>query len=162
MASIENLPPSSSPSLALLHPTKEEKIAIWHLNGQVWRGRLSLEAYIQRDQFLANQVLTREGGITSWILTDATKLPNARPILASCESIKKRALVQMPDGKLNDAISHGIGSVFCDPQYRGKGYARRMMEELGKKLDTWDQPGSKRTDFTVLYSDIGKVRSPSI
>lgn len=40
---------------------------------------------------------------------------------------------------------------------RGKGYAARMMKELGTKLDTWQQEDGKRADFTVLYSDIGKV-----
>ncbi len=81
---------------------------------------------------------------------------NERPILGSCESFRKRALVARA-GKLEDVISHGIGSVFCNPEYRGRGYAQRMIEELGKKLDTWNQKDGKKTDFTVLYSDIGKV-----
>ena len=160
MGSTEALPPSKSPQLALLHPTYEETIAIWNLNGQVWRGRLSMEAYIRRDQHLADQALTRNGGITSWILTDTTKTPNARPILSSCESIKKQAYVKRGNEEVREVISHGIGSVFCDPQYRGRGYAKRMVEELGKKLDTWAQPESTRTNFSVLYSDIGKVIRP--
>ena len=58
---------------------------------------------------------------------------------------------------MEDVVSHGIGSVFCNPDYRRRGFAQRMIEELGKKLDTWNQEDRKKTDFTVLYSDIGKV-----
>ena len=154
---LEDLPPSDSPKLALSEQSPEEKVAIWKSNGQVWRGRLSMESYIRREDFLANQELTRNGGITFWILTDSTKPPNQRPILSSCESVRKRAFVRKADGIVEEVISHGIASVFCDPKLRGRGYANRMVVELGKKLDYWSQKEGKQADFTVLYSDIGKV-----
>lgn len=150
------LPPSDSPNLALLHPTQQEKVETWKLNGDSWRGTMPVQIYLRRESHLENQVFTRDGGVTFWILVDSTLPPNERPILASCESYRKRALVARA-GKVEDVVSHGIGSVFCNPQYRRRGYAQRMMEELGKKLDTWNQEDGKRTDFTVLYSDIGKV-----
>lgn len=151
------LPSSDSPNLALLHPTQQEKVETWNLNGHSWRGTMPLSIYLCREAHLENQAFTKDGGITFWILVDRTLPPNERPILGSCESLRKRALVAR-DGKVADVISHGIGSVFCNPEYRGRGYAKRMMEELGKKLDTWKQEDGRRTDFTVLYSDIGKVR----
>lgn len=152
-----DLPPSNSHTLALLHPTRDEKLATWNLNGQSWRGRLSLPAYLRRETYLENQDFTKDGGITFWILVDTTAQPNLRPILASCESLRKRALIAKGDGQVEEIISHGIGSVFCNPEFRGRGYAQRMIEELGKKLDTWQQDGDIETSFTVLYSDIGKV-----
>lgn len=155
MAAYE-LPPSGSPNLALRHPTQEEKVETWKLNGTSWRGPMSLSTYLRRETHLENQAFTKDGGITFWILVDSTLPPNQRPILASCESFRKRALVARA-GKLEDVLSHGIGSVFCDPDYRGRGYAQRMIKELGKKLDTWNQEDGKKTIFTVLYSDIGKV-----
>ena len=115
-----------------------------------------LSTYLRRETHLENQAFTKDGGITFWILVDSTVPSNERPILGSCESFRKRALVARA-GKLEDVISHGVGSVFCNPEYRRRGYAQRMMEELGKKLDTWNQEDGKRTSFTVLYSDIGKV-----
>lgn len=158
--SAHEFPPSSSPSLALVHPTQAEKLRIWHLNGKSWAGQLSMQAYLRREEHLANQPCTRDGGITYWILVDATQDPNQRDILSSCESLRKRALVARAEkygsGAVEEVVSHGIGSVFCDPRFRGRGYARRMIEELAKKLDTWQQPDGKRADFTVLYSDIGK------
>ena len=150
------LPASYSPNLALLHPTQEEKIETWKLNGASWRGKMPISTYLRREIHLENQAFTKDGGMTFWILVDSTLPPNERPILASCESFQKRALVARV-GKLEEVVSHGIGSVFCNPAYRGRGYAQRMIEELGKKLDTWKQEKGKMTVFTVLYSDIGKV-----
>ena len=80
-----------------------------------------------------------------------------RTILASCETLRKRALIAREGQPVQEVISHGIGSVFCDPALRGKGYARRMLSELGKMLDTWQQQDENKADFTVLFSDIGKV-----
>ena len=151
-----NLPSSDSPNLALLHPTQQEKVETWKLNGSSWRGTMPLSIYLQRETHLESQALTKDGGITFWILVDSTLPVNERPILGSCESFRKRALVARA-GRIEDVVTHGIGSVFCNPRYRRRGYAQRMMEELGDKLDTWNQEDGKRTDFTVLYSDIGKV-----
>ena len=154
----EYLPPATSENLKLCEQSEAEKRIIWKLNGQVWRGRLSMEAYIRREEHLGNQALTRHGGITYWVLTDPSQPPNKRPLLASCESLAKRALVKEYDGRVEEVLSHGIGSVFCDPKLRGRGYAKRMIEELGQRLDNWKQTDGRRTLFTVLYSDIGKVR----
>lgn len=152
-----DLPPSDSLDLALLHPTPEEKIATWNMNGQAWRGRMDLPTYVRRETHLEDQAFTRDGGVTFWILVDISLPPNKRPILASCESLRKRALMARGNGLLKDITSHGIGSVFCDPAYRGRGYAQRMIIELGHKLDYWQQETGQRASFTVLYSDIGKV-----
>lgn len=153
------LPFSDSPSLALVHPTQQEKIAIWKLNGASWAGRLSLEAYLKRENLLENQPLTLDGGITFWILVDSNQTSTPRTILASCESLRKRALVRRGDGEVEETIAHGICSVFCNPDLRGQGYAGRMMKELGKALDTWQQQAGTVADFTVLFSDIGKVNT---
>ncbi len=157
LTTMRDLPPSEATTLALLHPTAEEKIAIWNLNGQIWRGNMDLPTYIRREKHLENQAFTKDGGITFWILVDSTLAPNERPILASCESLRKRALIADGNGQVTDIVSHGIGSVFCNPEYRGRGYAQRMITELGNKLDNWQQKQGERTSFTILYSDIGKV-----
>lgn len=154
--STKELPPSDSSTLALLHPTQEEKIATWKLNGSAWKGAMDLSTYLRREIHLENQAFTRDGGITFWILVDTTSQPNTRPILASCESLRKQALLAKENGNVEDIVSHGIGSVFCNPAYRGRGYAQRMITELGKKLDTHLQAEGKNAHFTVLYSDIGK------
>ena len=162
MAAQVSLPSSTSLSLALVQPLAAEKLATWHLNGQVWRGPLSLETYKRKEEFLSNQEFTRNGGMTFWILVDASVSPSsARRVLSSCETLKKRALVVRRDGKVDEVVSHGIMSVFCDPELRGRGYAGRMMEEFGKVLHTWQQEDNRKADFTVLFSDIGKVGKPA-
>ena len=151
------LPPADSPNLTLLHPTPQEKLATWTLNGQAWRGSMDISTYLRREAYLENQDFTTSGGITFWILVDATLPPDARPILSSCESLRKRAVIARTNGKMAEITSHGIASVFCNPKYRRRGYTQRMITELGKKLDNWQQKDGERANFTVLYSDIGKV-----
>ncbi|MCJ1311939.1 hypothetical protein MMC25_005613 [Agyrium rufum] len=168
------LPSSEAPTVALVPATQLEIEQCWLLNGQVWSGRLPLSSYLRREQYLASQSQTANGRITYWILTDLELATSeavitqnrGRPILASCETLQKLAFVRRA-GKdaekgVEDVISHGVGSVFCRPQYRGRGYAGRMMLELAKTLATWDtgreiaETSTERTAFTVLYSDIGK------
>jgi hypothetical protein len=148
-----DLPDGNCATLALIHPTDEEKLAQFKVNGSEWRGALSLEAYLRREEVLANQNLTKDGGITYWALVDTAA--EKRLVLCGCESYRKKALVAR-GGKVEETITHGIGSVFCPPEMRGRRYAQRMMEEVGKALRTW-QTGNSESLFSVLYSDIGKV-----
>ncbi|KAF2472064.1 uncharacterized protein BDR25DRAFT_333511 [Lindgomyces ingoldianus] len=157
-----DLPDGACPTLALVHPTEEEKLIQFKLNGVEWRGALSLPAYLRREEVLSKQSLTRDGGITYWILVDTAAKENpldpsssARLPLASCETYRKKALVWQ-DGKVHETISHGIGSVFCAPHLRKRGYAARLMQELGKLLRTHHTSKQTESWFSVLFSDIGK------
>ncbi|KAI9670421.1 MAG: hypothetical protein M1829_004744 [Trizodia sp. TS-e1964] len=152
------LPDSSSPTLALVRATPAEVRKTWEANGPFWRGPLSLAQFFQREQHLLSQSLTRNGGMTHWILVDNAQASQGqdRRILCACETIRKKALVAYADGRVEDVISHGIGSVFCDPRFRRRGYAARMMKELAAILRGW-QSNQGNCLFTELYSDIGKV-----
>jgi hypothetical protein len=162
MGSKVNLPKGDSPTIALVHPTEEEKLIQFKLNGAEWKGALSLAAYLRREAALSQQSLTKDGGISYWILVD-TALENnpldpesgTRLPLASCETYRKKALVWR-DGEVQEVVSHGIGSVFCGQHLRKRGYAQRMMQELGEALRTHQADG-KECLFSILYSDIGKV-----
>ena len=102
--------------------------------------------------------LTKDGGLTHWILVDKNERPNERKVLGACESIRKRALMNK-NGEVVEVVSHGIGGVFCNPKYRGRKYASRMMIELGEKLRTFQTDasikGREKCEFTVLWSDVG-------
>jgi GNAT superfamily N-acetyltransferase len=134
-----------------------------------------LKDYLNREAYLTTVPLAKDGGITQWILTVAGLPPDQRPILSSCESLRKHAVVcSGPSGSVVDGTAHGIASVFTDPQFRGRGYASRMMRELGERLRTWQvsedssaagsetartgspKPIPGHSHFSVLYSDIGK------
>lgn len=152
-----DLPSAASPDLELLPATPIEVQQICLLNQDEWRGPLSVEEYLDREDALREQDLTR-GTLTCWILT-SPKLPanadGSRPVLASCESLLKSAYIAR-NGKVDQILTHGIGSVFTRPQHRGRGYAARMMTELAKQLETWQQPEGVKGAFSILYSDIGQ------
>ncbi|ETN42058.1 uncharacterized protein HMPREF1541_03997 [Cyphellophora europaea CBS 101466] len=152
------LPSSKSSDVRLVQATLSEHIQCSRLNAEEWRGPLTIEQYLKREKHLMAQELTKDGKEVPWILTD-TSLPadehGNRAILASCETIPTRAYVAR-DGKVDTVLIHGIGSVFTRPEHRGKSYASRMMTELGKTLDTFQQPNGHRSLFSVLYSDIGQ------
>lgn len=148
------LPDAFSLDLHLAHPTPEEKMLTWRLNAADWGRALSLEAYTRREELMMDAPLARDGGITYWVLVDRNLPCDGRPILAYCETIRKRALVGR-HGEVVEVVSHGVGSVFCNPKWRGRGYASRMMRDLGRILQTW-QTDARACRFTVLWSDIGK------
>ena len=152
-----SLPSSSSPSLSLVLATPEEVEASAIINSHSWSGPLCIEAYLRREKCLASQPSAQEGGLSSWILVNSESKEEPRNILSSCESWRKKAILARQDGTIEDVVSHGIGSVYCREEYRGKGYSNRMLQELRRKLESWQQEDGKKASFNVLYSDIGKV-----
>lgn len=153
---VPSLPPGDSPDLILVPATPEERIASIKLNSIAWKGPLDVDTYIARENHLYSQRLTRDG-LTVWILVDRREPEGQRTILSSCESYQKKALLAH-DGKVEHTATHGVGSVYCRPEFRGKGYAKRMLEELSLRLDTWNMEKEPRGRalFTILFSDIGK------
>ncbi|KAH8696642.1 hypothetical protein BGW36DRAFT_296794 [Talaromyces proteolyticus] len=146
-----------SPHLELVLATPEEHLETIRMNSRAWKGLLDLDQYIEREHRLSQQNLTKNGALTCWILVDGRLPPNSRTILSSCETYLKPAYLAYK-GNVEEIICHGIGSVFARPEFRGRGYAGRMMEELSKKLDTWQSENQPRKQgvFSVLFSDIGK------
>jgi GNAT superfamily N-acetyltransferase len=151
------LPTSNSPMLILSHPTREERLRHLRLNGVEWRAALPLEAYLRREDHLADQDATRDGGLTSWILVDEREGKDRR-ILSGCESIRKRALVAYR-GRVTETIAHSVGSVFCPEDLRGRGYGGRMIRDLGEVLKSWQ---AEHCLVSTLFSDVGKVCERSI
>ena len=146
-----------SPDLHLVLATPDEILAQQNANSDEWRGVLPLPAYLRREEMLAEQDLTKDGGLTSWALVyqPSGTSEQDRQFVCGCETIRKRALVAS-NNTVEFVTAHGVCSVFCPPQYRGKGYAGRMMVDLGEKLKTWQSKGQPNL-FSVLWSDIGKV-----
>lgn len=149
------LPDAESPHIALTHPTDYECLKIWELSSLAWRDALTLPLYLEESKFLTTVPLAKDGGMTIWILVDRTLPPNQRPILCACESFRKRAFLSTPEGNVTEHLIHGVASVFCDPKYRNRGYAARLMKELAKTLPSW-QSEENTCIGSVLYSDIGR------
>ncbi|KUJ06157.1 uncharacterized protein LY89DRAFT_703087 [Mollisia scopiformis] len=118
------IPGSNSLELCLSHSIAGECVTIWTNTLASWKDSLNISTYLKESLFLTTVLLAKEGGMTTWVL---------------------RALTSDRAGNVSDTIVHGIASVFCCPDYRGRGYALRMMRELAKVLLT-----------CILYSDISK------
>jgi len=153
----QSLPSAQSQDLKVEPVTPLEYLQTAHLNAEEWKGPLDLHQYLEREEILQQTDLTKDGRITGWILTSDAFAPNpdgSRQIFASCETIQTCAYVAR-QGKVQKVQAHGIASVFTRSEYRGKGYAGRMMQELGKRLESWQNFKDLPNAFSVLYSDIG-------
>lgn len=149
------LPSKDSPDIRLDLLTPEEVLAQTAANSTEWSGALNKEQYFRREDHLAKQELTRDGGLTAWGLIYQPNGAESRQVLAGCETYRKRGLVRTSDGKVKDGVVHGVGSVFSPREFRGKGFAGRMMQDLGERLKSWQVEGGEAI-ASVLYSDIGK------
>ncbi|KAH6608541.1 hypothetical protein Trco_001887 [Trichoderma cornu-damae] len=157
--STSNLPSASSPTIILANPTQAEKIRTWTYSQPEWGNSLTIPEYLEREEYLLTIPLARDGGITNWILTDgaAAAADGAeRPVLASCETLRKRALVRGRDGVVGDVWAYGIASVFTYSEFRGRGYAGKMMELLRRHMAARRRETGEPA-FSVLFSDIGKL-----
>lgn len=165
-------PHGTSPTLTLVPATPAERLAVLNINSSAWKGPLTVADYIAREDHLLKQQLTGSR-LTCWILVDRAQPVNNRTILSSCETFEKNALVAY-NGVVEERVpTYGVGSVFCRKEFRGLGYAKRMIEELcrvfdGKKVVDGengvdgvdgvgkDQGKREKPLFTILFSDIGK------
>ncbi|KAI0452810.1 hypothetical protein F5B21DRAFT_515781 [Xylaria acuta] len=145
-----------SPNLHLVHPTADECKRIWASTFASWGDSLELADYLQESLYLTSIPLAKDGGLINCIIVDKDLAPDQRDILCSCESFRKRALISDAKGKIMEAIIHGIASVFCPPESRGRDYAAWHTKELGTRLRNW-QSDRAPVISSVLYSDIGKT-----
>ena len=150
-----DLPNSHSPNIRLSHPTPSECRKVWELTAEAWSDALTLPLYLEESSYLTTVPLAKNGGMTNWILTDNGPA-DQRPIFSSCETFRKRAFLSTGEGELTEKFVHGIASVFCDPAYRNRGYATRLLKELSRTLPTWQSEEGKPCIGSILYSDIGR------
>lgn len=153
MSSLLDLPNSSAATVSLEVASADEELLLRTRNAPNWKGPLSVDGYVRREAFLGLQDATKDGGLTTWVLVD--RKGTKRLILASCETYRKRAYVGRK-GYVQEVSCHAVGSVFCPPEMRSRGYATRMMEDLRSRLVTW-QIEESPCYFSILFSDIGKV-----
>ncbi|KAH7319881.1 hypothetical protein B0I35DRAFT_222531 [Stachybotrys elegans] len=142
-------------NLILAHPTQAEAERTWVATHPLWGGSLSVQNYLKREEDGFKFPLARDGGLVPWILTDGTVETN-RPVLSSCETLRKRALIRTKDGVVKEGWVYGVASVFTLPEYRGKGYASTLLSLLGREIPKRKEEGGD-VMFSVLFSDIGKT-----
>ncbi|KAF7546813.1 hypothetical protein G7Z17_g8150 [Cylindrodendrum hubeiense] len=156
MASHDNLPLVSSPTLILTVPTDSERDRIWRATHPHWGAAVTIDDYVERETTLLDAPLARNGGLTPWMLTDGNLAPDSRPILSSFETYRKRALVADKNGAVKEVTSYGVASVFTFTECRGKGYASKMMALFSQQLRAAQEKKNGDAGLSVLWSDIGK------
>lgn len=148
------LPHVNDPSVILTTPTADEQRQTWRATHPSWGPGLTLDQYLGREEYLLTTPLAKDGGLTPWVLTDSAA-PSPRPVLSTCETLKKRAVIAAPDGTLTETTAHGVASVFTYPEYRSRGYCGKMMALLGEELARQEAASPGGAGFSVLFSDIG-------
>ncbi|KAI9903878.1 hypothetical protein N3K66_000407 [Trichothecium roseum] len=187
--------PEEGEALVLTTQRPDESTRIWTSTQPLWGPAFTLEGYLGRERRQQHIPLARDGGLVPRLLTlggdssssattpasgaiaaaatdgdnDANDAENGaekpRPILSSCETLRKR--IAYASGSAPPRIGHayGVGSVFTPPESRGRGYAGKMLSALADALTDTDGHGNERVDgngdregavASVLYSDIGK------
>jgi GNAT superfamily N-acetyltransferase len=149
---VNKLPSADSPHLRLGRRATEELRTIRKDTASARRETLPTSIYLD-DCWLVNS--GTRGGMTNWVLVENRQASGQRLILSSCESYRKRALASDGQGNVFEVVVYGIASVFCPPEYRGQGFARRMIEDLASKLPTYTKDG-ERCIGSILYSDVGQ------
>lgn len=123
----------------------------WRLNGEAWAAPLSIDDYITRETHLSQQILSKDGGCTYWILAHKK---DPTHIVASCESIKKTVFIAGKDAGSTDGFrettAYAVASVYTNPKYQRLGMAAFMLRKLEIPLDT-------DSECSALYSDVGKL-----
>jgi GNAT superfamily N-acetyltransferase len=107
-----------------------------------WGGGLTLEQFLERERRFRKTPWAR-GTITTWLLEDSSGR-----CLSSCETFRVESRWRGQAG-----ISSGIASVYTEPAYRGKGYARELL--VGVERETLKSDPGLHAQF--LFSDIGSA-----
>lgn len=151
-----SLPDVSSPSVVLLQANPQQQQSSWRANQTTWAPSLTLQQHIERETYFLDAPLNRNGGLTPWILSDTSLAEEDRPLLSSLETIRKPAIYRDPkDGLVKDVTSYGVASVFTLKEYRGRGYASKLVELMGSELASRQAASPGAAQFSFLYSDIG-------
>ncbi|CAH6720321.1 hypothetical protein CLIB1444_03S09318 [[Candida] jaroonii] len=124
------------------------------LNGDVWKGHLSVPDYQFRDRLLAKSPMCQDMRI--YVVTESEDINSTDDIMSSVEIIIRDGYkYNSKDGKVEKTlVKNGcIGGVFTNPKFRGKGIAKFMIDELNKICDEED------LEFVILYSEVGDYYS---
>lgn len=154
-------PPRTMPLELLATTDKEELLLCQANNYKEWGAPLKLEHYQHRDNInygssymaIDRADPTKSNGGVYFVLKDT----DTGEVEAACEILIRDCWVVNGTGKLVDARSAVIGSVYTVEKYRGKGNASLMMKELLRKMKETYLTGD--CDVAFLYSAVGEYYS---
>ncbi|CAI4062981.1 hypothetical protein N7582_002267 [Saccharomyces uvarum] len=153
-------------------------------NARVWKGLLTLEQYVEREQVMASSEISQKDksdetiskypksyqwlGQRYFVLKD-TSLPydgKFSQVVSSCETLNRIGYCIHPrsNGKIEPALIVCIGGVFTIENHRGKGYAKSMITKLNEFYDNIRDKSEGALELKNLlinlYSEVGDYYSP--
>lgn len=124
-------------------------------NAETWKNALTVEDYIARDHLLGKCKITSSHNNSMCVFVFRQKSSNV--IVSSAELIVRESwrFYKSSDGSVAKKLvkSGCIGAVFTYPEFRGRGIAKIMVEEIKKVSKTQEYVGED--GFTFLYSEVG-------
>lgn len=160
-----------------------EVIRFTHLqNGSTWSGEyLSREEYADREHILGQSELgqlhksgdhidrfednAKHLGIKYFVLKDLTlpETSKTSQIVASCETMNRVGWVMVPGSEeITPVLTACVGGVFTLKHHRGRGYAKKMIDQLNHMYDSLsessDDPFLKYMTID-LYSEVDEYYS---
>ncbi|KAG9104658.1 hypothetical protein FRC06_000422 [Ceratobasidium sp. 370] len=152
--------------------SRAQEIEARTLRSVEWARWLSHDGYLRKLEVWDMLEHASGGKLVTWVLVP-TEDPESLNILSTCSTYRRNILVLPPNEiKSTTSTGYAIASVFTPPQFRGKGYATRMMGLLHFAIAQssgvpafptgWGQP-PKRAELpgmvSVLYSGVGTFYS---
>lgn len=152
-------------------------------NSAAWKGQQTAEEYADREKVLGSSEVAQKHlskeiqekypaghewlGLKYFVLKD-TRLPlvgKTSQIVSSCETLNRLGYCTTPTsgGKIVPCLNVCIGGVFTPEEFRGRGYAKQMINALNEFYDkVRDTPGAPtfiKNIVITLYSEVGDYYS---
>lgn len=121
----------------------DQLIACDKLAAVAFRGPLSEEEYLEREEFMRSQALAENDGVRTWCLFSKD---DPSLILATCMTFARTFLLTDRCGS-RTATGYCLGSVISHPDHRGQGHASNLLHNVAEWLD-----GPGDAVASVLYS----------
>lgn len=130
-------------------------------SSDTWKGRLSVEEYVQKQYHTTNSALASQDpkkftGLFVFVFKnlDLPDTDKFSQIVSSCETMNRMAYI-VKDGEIKELVAPCIGSVYCIPDHRKRGYTAKMIDALNRY---WEERLPNES-FMFLYSEIGEYYS---
>ncbi|KAI3394991.1 hypothetical protein diail_1880 [Diaporthe ilicicola] len=127
--------------------TSEQQLQCCKLAGSAFAAPLSMDQYLELEEYLGSRPLNVEGAIRHWCLFPKND-PNC--ILATCKTIHRFFLFKDGQSTLRQGDGYCVASVITNPDYRNSGLASVLM---GHVAEWMDGPGNGTA--SMLYTSIG-------
>ncbi|KAK8068986.1 hypothetical protein PG994_005602 [Apiospora phragmitis] len=129
---------------------EQHRLQCYKLAVAAFGAPLSEQDYVEREEYLDQQPLTRHGGWRTWCLrTTTTTEPPGQAVVSTCKTIQ-RSLIVRDAGAVSREKGYCIASMVTHPDFRGRGLASALLEHLGRWLD-----GPGEALASMLYTSIG-------